>query len=243
VPGFEDQLIGMKKGETGSVAVRFPEDYHAAHLAGKEVVFAVGIQGIRTKKLPEIDEEFVKNFERYESLEALRADVRNSLEEEKRRRSLAELERNMQKKLLENNEFEVPASFVDRQIYYLMSDAQRRMAAGGMDPKKAAEFSFKLRDQFREEALRNVKTALLLKNIAGKEALTVSEEELDEEIRQIGERRGKDPKTVRNELEKDDLVENVRSELLNRKTYAFLKENARITQVEKTGAPIPEEGK
>jgi len=243
VPGFEDQLIGMKKGETGSVTVRFPETYHAAHLAGKEVVFAVGIQGIRTKTLPEIDEDFVKNFERYESLEALRADVRNSLEEEKRRRSLAELERNMEKKLLENNEFEVPASFVERQIYYLISDAQRRMAAGGMDPKKAAEFSFKLRDQFREEALRNVKTALLLKSIAGKEALTVSDEELDEEIRQIGARRGKDPETVRKELEKDDLIDNVRSELLNRKTYAFLKENARIKPIKKVEAPIPEEGK
>ncbi len=243
VPGFEDQLIGMKKGEEGSVAVRFPDAYPATHLAGKDVVFAVKIQGIRIKQLPEINEDFVKNFERYESLEALKADVRNSLEEEKRRKSLAELERRMERKLLENNEFEVPPSFVERQIYYLMSDAQRRMAAGGMDPKKAAEFSFKLHDQFREEALRNVKTALLLKSIAGKEALTVSDEELDEEIRQVGIRRGKDPETVRKELEKDDLIENVRSELLNRKTYEFLKANATITPVKKELTSIPEEGK
>ena len=84
VPGFEDQLIGMKKGEMRSIIVKFPETYHAAHLAGKDVEFKVHIKGIRVKKVPEIDDNFVKNFERYESLEALKDDVRKNLEEEKK---------------------------------------------------------------------------------------------------------------------------------------------------------------
>ncbi len=102
-------------------------------------------------------------------------DVRKNLEEEKKRKIAADFERQISEKLLANNDFEVPESFVERQIYYMMSDMQRRMVSGGMDPKKAAEFSFKLHDQFREEATKIVKTVLLLKNIARKEALTVGE--------------------------------------------------------------------
>lgn len=243
VPGFEDHLIGMKNGETGSITVKFPETYQTSHLAGKDVVFTVTIKGIRVKKLPEIDEEFVKNFERYDSLEALRADVRKALEEEKRRRSDAEFERLIDARLLANNDFKVPESMVERQIYYMMSDARQRMTAGGMDPKRAADLSFRLHDQFREEALRIVKVSLLLKSIAAKDALQVGEDELEKEIREIALKRGQDYQTVREKLEKDDLAENIRSVLLNRKTYEFLREKATITPIRKQNTESAEEGK
>jgi len=243
VPGFEDQLIGAKKSETVSIAVKFPETYHAAHLAGKDVAFTVGVKGIRIKKLPEIDEEFVKNFERYDSLEALRADVRKSLEEDKRRRSDAELERLIDARLLANNDFEVPGSLVERQIYYMISDTQRRMAAGGMDPKQAADLSFRLHDQFREEALRTVKVGLLLRSIAEKEGLQVAEDELEKEIREIAMQRGQDYRIVREKLEKDALIDNISNVLLNRKTYEFLREKATITPIRKERIESAEEGK
>lgn len=243
VPGFEAHLIGMKNGETGSITVKFPETYQASHLAGKDVVFTVTIKGIRVKKLPEIDEEFVKNFEKYDSLEALRTDVRKALEEEKRRRSDAEFERLIDARLLANNDFEVPEAMVERQIYYMMSDARQRMAAGGMDPKRAADLSFRLHDQFREEALRIVKVSLLLKSIAAKEALQVGEDELEKEIRDIALQRGQDYQTVRDKLEKDDLAENIRRVLLNRKTYEFLREKATITPIRKQNTEGAEEEK
>ena len=243
VPGFEEQLVGMKNGDTGSITVKFPDTYPAPHLAGKDVAFTVTIKGIRVKKLPEIDEEFVKNFERYDSLDALRADVRKSLEEEKRRRSDAEFERHIDAKLLANNDFEVPESLLERQIYYLMSDAQQRMAAGGMDPQRAADFSFRLHDQFREEALRTVKVGLLMKSIAAKEALRVGEDELEKEIRQIALQRNQDYQTVREKLEKDDLIENIRNVLLNRKTHEYLMEKATITTVRKERTEIAGEEK
>jgi trigger factor len=237
VPGFEEQLIGLKKGEAKVVTVKFPENYHAANLAGKDVVFSVNIKGLRVKKLPEIDDEFVKNFERYESLEALKADVRKNLEEESRRKAEAEFERQIGDKLLEKNEFDVPESFIDRQIYYMMSDTQRRMVSGGMDPKRATEFSLKLKDQFREEATKVVKTVLLIKNIARKEALAVGEDELDAQIRQIAAQRGQDYETLKKSLEKDDLVDNVRSEILSRKTYEFLEAKAQVVAVKKGENP------
>ena len=243
VPGFEEQVIGMKKGDTKSVAVQFPENYHAAHLAGKDVEFAVMIKGIRIKKIPEIDEQFIKNFEKYESLEALRDDVRKNLEEEKKRKIAVAFQRQISDRLLEKNAFEVPDSFVERQIYFMMSDTQRRMVSGGMDPKKAAEFSFKLHDQFREEAARIVKTVLLLKGIAGKEGLTAGDDEVEKQIREIAAQRAQDYEILKKSLDNDDLIDNIRSEILNRKTYEFLEANAKVTTVRNEKKQMTEEGK
>ena len=240
VPGFEEQLIDLRQGETKTVAVKFPDNYNAAHLAGKDVEFTVNIKGIRVKKLPEVDEQFIKNFERYESLEALKADVLQNLEEEKKRKIALEFEKQISDKLLEKNVFEVPDSFVERQIYYMMSDTQRRMVSGGMDSKKATEFSMKLHDHFREEAAKIVKTVLLLKGIAGKEALTAGEDEVEKQIREIAAQRAQDYETLRKSLEKDDLIDNIRSEILNRKTYAFLETKAQVTTVRTEKKGIPE---
>ncbi|MHB8908732.1 MAG: trigger factor [Syntrophales bacterium] len=242
VSGFEDQLIGMKKGESRSIRVKFPENYNAPHLAGKDVDFNVHMQGIRIKKLPEIDAEFVKNFERYESLDALKADVRKSLEEEKKRKVAAEFDRSIGEILLVKNEFEVPESYVERQIYYMMSDAQRRMVSSGMDSKKAAEFSFKLHDQFREEAAKIVKTSLLMTSIARRERLTVDDVEVEKEIREIASQRGQDYESFKKTLEKDGLIENIKNEILNRKTYEFLASKAVVT-VNGNGSEVPEEEK
>lgn len=239
VPGFEDQLIGIKKGESKTFIVKFPEPYVAAHLAGKEVEFAVTIRGIRVKRAPEIDENFVKNFERYDSLEALRADVRKNLKEEKKRKVAADLDKDISEKLLASNDFEVPESFIERQIYYMMSDTQRRMVSGGMDPKKAAEFCFKLRDQLREEATKIVKTVILIKNIARKEAITVDEGEVEKQIGEMASQRSQDFETLKKSLKKDDMVDSIKSEILSRKTYEFLVVKAHIMTVraEKTGKP------
>lgn len=243
VPGFEEQLIGTKKGENKTVVVKFPESYGAAHLAGKEAEFSIVVKGIRIKKAPEINEDFVKNFERYDSLEALRADVRKNLEEEKRRKAAADLDRDISEKLLAKNDFEVPESFVEQQIYYMMSDMQRRMTAGGMDQKKAAEFCFKLRDQFREEAIKTVKTVLLIKNITRKEGITVDEGEVEKRIREMASQRGQDAETLKKTLEKDDMVDSIRSEILSRKTYDFLAAKAHITAVTAETKGKPEGGK
>ncbi len=243
IPGFEEQITGMRKGDTKSVAVRFPEDYHAAHLAGKEVEFAVSIKGIRVKKLPEIDEEFVKNFERYQSLEALKEDLRKDLEEAERHKISTAFEKQISDRLLEKNAFEVPESFVERQIYYMMSDMQRQMVSRGMDPKKAAELSFRMHDRFREDAVKIVKTMLLLKEIAGKEGLTVGDDEVDRQIREIAAQRSQDYEALKKSLEKDDLVDNIRSEILNRKTYEFLEAKAKVTVVKNEKKNMLEEGK
>jgi len=237
VPGFEDHLIELKKGESKTFVVKFPEPYVTAHLAGKDVEFTVTVRGIRVKRAPEINEDFVKNFERYDSLDALKADVRKNLEEEKRRKVAADLDRDISEKLLANNDFEVPESFVERQIYHMMSDTQRRMVSKGMDPKKAAEFCFTLRDQLREEATKIVKTVILIKNVARNEAITVDEGEVEKEIGEMASQKGQDFDTLKKSLEKDDMIDSIKSEILSRKTYDFLVAKAHMTKVrpERTG--------
>jgi len=243
VPGFEDQLIGMKKGETKAITVKFPDDYNASHLAGKDVEFKVNVKGIRIKKIPEIDDSFIKNFDKYESLDALKTDIRKGLEEEKKRRITAEFERGIGEKLLTNNDFDIPESYIERQIYFMMSDMQRRMVSGGMDQKKAAEFAFKLHDQFREDATKIVKTALLIKNIARKEGLTVDDEEVDSQIREIAAQRAQDYESLKESLAKDDLIDNIRNEILNRKTYEFISSKATIRVSNAAKKVVTEEGK
>jgi len=112
-----------------------------------------------------------------------------------------------------------------------------------MDPKKAAEFAFKLRDQFREEALKNVKTAILIRNIAQKEGLKVDDAEVDAQIHAIASQRGQNVETVKESLAKDNILDNIREDILSRKTYEFLSSKAKITVKKPETNGTAEEGK
>ena len=151
VPGFEDQLIGMKKGETKQIQVQFPDDYQAAHLAGKDVFFTVTLKGLKEKILPEINEDFVKNFEKYDSWKPSRPMFARAWKRNIKRGLRQTVRKLIVDKLLENrdNEFEVPPSFVERQIFQMMADTQRRLLSRGMDKKTATELTFKMHDTFQ----------------------------------------------------------------------------------------------
>ena len=232
IPGFEEQLPGLKKGEKKNIEVHFPDDYQVARLAGKDVEFAVEIKDIRIKRLPAIDEQFLKNFDKYNSIEELRAVVKKRIEEEKKKHFQTAFERNISNKLLEKNVFEVPDVFIEQQIYYMINDTQSRMVSQGMDPKKAEELSMSLHDHFRDEAAKIVKTSLLLDRIARKESIAANDDEVENRIKEFAVQRSQDYQTLRKSLEKDGLIENIRSEIINLKTYEFIEANANITLCE-----------
>ncbi|MEI6610703.1 MAG: trigger factor [Deltaproteobacteria bacterium] len=241
IPGFEEQIPGMKNGETLDIKVKFPEDYHEEKFAGKDVIFTVTIKDIKEKKLPEIDENFIKNFDKYNSLDELKNDARKALEQDCERITETNLQNKIMEIILKENDFEAPPSLVEKQIFHMMADTQKRMTSAGMDETSAMELSFKMHDKFKEEAEKIVKSFLLLKKIAQKEEIGVEEADLDKHIKELSEKYGRDYEQIRTAFEKEERKDNLRTELIQKKTFDFIEQKANIKIIEKIGMAV--EGK
>ncbi len=235
IPGFEEQLVGMKSGETKSIGVTFPEEYHEKKFAGKDVTFSVTVKDIKEKKLPEIDENFIKNFDKYGSLEDFKNDVRKSLEEEAGRISQTNLQNRILDSLIKDNDFEVPASLVERQIYFMMADTHKRMTSAGMDEKNVTELSLKMHDKFKDDAVKIVKSFLIIKKIAEKESLKVDNADVDNYIKDLDVKHGRDYQQLKSAYEKEERKDSLRAELLQKKVFDFIEQHANIKTIEKTG--------
>jgi trigger factor len=233
VPGFEEQLIAMKKNKTEQIRIKLPDDYHAKNLAGEEVVFYVKLKNIKEKKLPEIDDKFIKNFDKYESLDDLKKDMKKTLEEENIARANSAFKSLIIEKLLENNQFEVPQAFVNRQVSYMIADTQRRMAMRGMKRDETPERYKELYDHYKDEAAKIVRTTLLLKNIGEKESISVSDQEIEEKIRELAQLRGQNYDTLKESLESGNMIEDIRNEILNTKVFDFIEDKAKVEIVNK----------
>jgi trigger factor len=241
IPGFEEQLIDMKRSETKAINVKFPEDYHEKKFAGKDVIFTVTVKDIKEKKLPEIDENFIKNFDKYNSLDDLKNDVRKALEEDCQRLTENNLQNKIMEAILKENDFEVPPSLIEKQIFYMMADTQKRMTSAGMDENNAMELSFKMHDKFKEEAEKVVKSFLLLKKIAQKEVIQVEEADLDQHIKELAAKHGRDYEQIRKAFEQEERKDNLKTELIQKKVFDFIEHKANIKVVEKIGMAV--EGK
>jgi trigger factor len=235
IPGFEDQLVDMKNGETKTFNITFPENYQEKKFAGKEVSFTVTLKNIKEKKLPELDEAFIKNFEGYDSLEDLKKTVVKSLEEESKKLSQANFQENIMQILLKENEIEVPPSLVERQIYYMMADTHKRMMSAGMDENNALELSFKMHDKFKDEATKIVQSFLILKTIAEKESFIVEESDIDKHIADLAAKHGRDYQLIKTAYEKVERKDNLKAELVQKKVFDFIEQHANIKAVEKIG--------
>jgi trigger factor len=235
IPGFEDQLIGTKKGETREVKVTLPDKYHENKFAGKDVIFKVTVNNIREKKLPENDESLIKNFEKYNSFDDFQNDVRKSLEEKVEQTDNLSLQNKMTEALLKENNFEAPAALVDRQIYYMMIDTQKRMVSAGIDEQNVMDFTLKMRDKYKDDAEKIVKSFLLIKKIAAKESIIAEEEDIEKYIREIAVHSGRDYETLRKIYDAEDKKESLKMEIIQKKVFDFIENNANIKVVEKTG--------
>jgi len=235
IPGFEEQIVGMKNGETKEMKLTFPADYHEKKMAGKDVVFTVTVKGLQEQKLPEIDDNFIKNFDKYNTLEDLKNDVKKSMEDQCKRQSDSMLQDKIIEAVLKDNEFEAPPSLVERQIFYMMSDTQKRMKSAGMDEKSSMELSFRMHDQFKQDAEKTVRTFLLIKKIAEKEAINVSDNDIDNHIKELAEIHHADYEVVKNAYDEEERMNSLKSELIQKKVFDFIEGQANIKVVEKVG--------
>jgi len=236
IPGFEDELVGMKKGERKEFTITFPDGYHHQAVAGKEVVFSVQLKNIKEKRLPEINEEFVKNFEEFNSLEELKADLRVKIEAQKTEKADGDMRIAMMDRLLEKNPFPAPETLVERQILSMMADTKWRMAMQGIDPDKAASILPQYHDLYKNDANRIVRSLLLMKRIAVKENVAVEEDEIEARIREMAVQRGQTYELYRENLEKEGMIADIRMELKNKKVMELIEARAVIRPVKKAPA-------
>ncbi|MFP7253491.1 trigger factor [Terribacillus goriensis] len=192
IPGFEEQLVGKESGSESDINVTFPEEYHAAELAGKEAVFKVKIHEIKAKELPELDDEFAKDVdEEVESLAALREKTKNRLQEEKTNAA----ENNKREQLInlatDNAKVDVPDAMVDTELDRMVREFEQRLQMQGMTLEMYSQFSGQdeaaLREQMKEDAGKRVKTNLTLEAIAQAENVEVTDEDVNAELEKMAE--------------------------------------------------------
>ncbi len=240
IPGFEEQLIGAAKGENREIRLSFPDDYYVKDIAGKEAIFTVTVKSIKEKKLPVLDSTFIENLEKYKSLDELKDNIRKSLEDQNSIMSQTEFRNLMVTELLKNNEFEVPPSYVDRELRYITADAQRRMAADGFSKQETEEMCGKFQDQYRQRAIRVVKVAALMDSIARKESIAVEESEVEAKIDEIAGQ-SRDNENTKKYFENEVIRENLKQEILHNKVFDFIEKQSSVKIVKRDSDASEEE--
>ncbi|PAD39070.1 trigger factor [Terribacillus sp. 7520-G] len=192
IPGFEEQLVGKEAGSESDISVTFPEEYHAAELAGKEAVFKVKIHEIKAKELPELDDEFAKDVdEEVESLDALREKTKNRLQEEKTNAAENNKREQLINQATDNAKVDIPEAMVDTELDRMVREFEQRLQMQGMTLEMYQQFSGQdeaaLREQMKEDAGKRVKTNLTLEAIAKAENVEVTDEDVVAELEKMAE--------------------------------------------------------
>jgi trigger factor len=221
-PGFDEQLIGLEEGRGKTFDIRYPDDYTIGELAGTTVNYSVTVKAIRTRVLPELDDEFAKDLGEFENLEALRTRVRADLEHEASHQAERDLRGALLNQLASRVTFEVPAALLDREIDRRMEDFVRRLMDQQIDPMKVNINWEEFREKQREPAAEAVRGALALDEVARREHIAVSDEEIDAEVERYAQRSGRAAAAVRARLEKEGGIARLYSGLRREKTLEFL---------------------
>ncbi len=226
IPAFEEKLIGLKPEEEKEIEISFPEDYGYKKWAGKTISFHVKIKEIKEKILPPLDDEFAKDLGDYSSLEELKAKLRQDIEREKNLALERHLKDQLVDQLVQKNAFEVPESLVEEQTKVLVSETKLRLAAQGIRIDTLGLSDEKLQEDHRETAMRQVRTFLILEKIAGQEGITVTDEEVESRLREVSERTHQKFDVVKRYYEKNGLIPEIRTGIMNEKALNFLLEKA-----------------
>ncbi|MEH7273008.1 trigger factor [Neobacillus vireti] len=227
IPGFEEQLVGVAAGESKDVEVSFPEEYHAAELAGKPAVFKVTVHEIKGKELPELDDEFAKDVDdEVETLDALKEKIRTRLEDSKKHEAEHHLRDTLVEKAAENAQVEIPEVMVTNEVNRMLQEFEQRLQMQGMNLELYFQFSGQdenaLREQMKEEAQNRVRVALTLEAIAKAENIEATDEDVNAELEKMA---GMYNMTVDNIKAALGGLEGIKGDLQKQKAVEFLIEN------------------
>jgi trigger factor len=207
IPGFEEQLVGMKAGEEKDINVKFPEDY-SAPLAGKDAVFAVKIKAVQIKELPELDDEFAKDISDFETFEALKADKRAQMEEKADKNRQTAIENIALQKASDNAIVDIPDVMVERQINYMLRDIAYQLSMSGLSLEDYVKYTGTdmngLKESYRAEAAARVKMQLVIEAIGEKEGVVCTEDDLKAIIEEYAAGSGKSAEEFEKTLSEED---------------------------------------
>jgi len=226
---FSDNLRGVSPGESREFEVTYPEDYGAPRMAGKTVRFHATLKGIRKKELPELNDEFAQDLGDYRNMDELREAVRKAIYVQRERDAQQEAKNKIVDKLVDEHDFPVPETFVERQIRNRVETTLRAMASEGVDPRAMNLDWEKIRASQRDKAVREVKASMLLSKVAEREAIHVTREEVDREVERMARQQREPVAAVQMRFEKDGTLGRIASHIQTEKTLTFLFEHARKT--------------
>lgn len=229
IPGFEEQLIGAKVGEEKDVNVKFPEEYHAKELAGKDATFKCTIRSIKHKELPAIDDAFAKAASKFETLDELKADIRKNLTENAERKAENDRKAEALETASKNITVDIPPVMVDNEVTRMLREMEMRLAQQGMQLEQYLQFAgtdiAKLREQYRETAEKNVRTGLMLEEVAKAENIKVEAADLDKEVEVMAAAYGATPKQVKKIIAEQGRLNDLAATVLRNKTMQFIFDN------------------
>jgi len=227
-PGFDEQLLGLEPGATKTFTIHYPADHGMTELAGTDVEYVVTIKGLKRRHFPELDDEFAKDLGEFETLEALRERVRHDLEHEALHAAERDVRAQLMKQLAARVPFELPASLIERELDRRIEEFAHRLVDQNIDPNDAGIDWRAFRDSQREVAREAVGAALAIDEVARREQLDASDEEIEQEVARYAERLGRTPAAVRAEIKKERGLSRVRAGLRREKAIDFLLARATI---------------
>lgn len=227
---FEEQLIGKNIGEEIDVNVKFPEEYHAEELKGKDATFKVTVKKIQKKELPEVNDEFASEVSEFETVAEYKDDIKKNLEEKKANEAKAAKQDAVIDKIIEGAQMEIPDAMVDFQVEQMAQDFERRLTSQGLSVDQYFAYTGmdakQLEEQMKPQALKRIQTRLVLEAIASKENIEVSDEEFNKEVEDMAKAYQMEKDTLEGHLSDSD-KENIKKDIMVRKAAEFAADNAK----------------
>jgi len=230
IPGFEDQVIGMQRDEAKDVSVSFPEDYGQAELAGKPAVFKVVLKEIKEKVVPELDDEFAKDFG-VESLAELKEQLQKSYETQETNRVENDLREKLVSSLIERNPIEVPEAMIAKQLDYMYENITNRLQSQGMSPAMLGITPENFRENYRDKAIEQISGTLILEAVGRQEQIVAEESEIDAKLEEIAAMANAPVDVVKKYYAGAEARSGLLAQIAEEKVVSFLLESAKIKEV------------
>ena len=232
IPGFEDQVVGHSAGEEFDVNVKFPEEYGAAELAGKDATFKIKLHEVKYKELPALDDDFAKDVSEYDTLDELKDSIRNNIKTNLDKQAEQKVENDLMDQVIANMKADIPDAMVDSRIDELVQDFEYRISQQGLKLADYLKYMGmdieQFRAQFKEQADKQVKMRLAMEAIVAKEGITASDEEFEEEVKRIADAYKMEADKVKSIVD----AAAVKADLAINKAIDFVKEKANVVTAE-----------